>query len=141
MSMHDLLSGLMIRSGNDAANAVAEICAGSVENFVTEMNQLAKQLGMLSTRFTNPHGYHNPNHYSTARDLAIAAREGLTDPLFCQLVTAMNYTMEATDKRDALTLTNKWEIFDPASEYYIPGAAGVKSGTMEVAVGAAAAAG
>ena len=59
---------------------------------------------------------------------AIAAREGLTDPLFCQLVTAMNYTMEATGRRDALNLTNKWEIFDPNSEYYIPGAAGVKSG-------------
>ena len=97
------------------------------------MNELAFQLGMMNSHFVNPHGYHDANHYTTARDLAIAAREGLTDPVFCQIVTCMNYTLPATKNRDALVIQNIWELFDPASEYYIPGAAGVKSGYTSAA--------
>ena len=133
MTMRDLLYGLMIRSGNDAANAVGELCAGSVEAFAQEMNLLADELGMQNSHFVNPHGYHDENHYTTARDLAIAARKGLTDPVFCEIVTCMNYTLPATDKREPLMLQNIWELFDPASEYYIPGAAGVKSGYTSAA--------
>ena len=133
MSMRDLLYGLMIRSGNDAANAVAELCAGSVEAFVEQMNELAFQLGMNNSHFVNPHGYHSDDHYTTARDLAIAARKGLTDPAFCQIVTCMNYTLPATQNREELVLQNIWELFDPNSEYYIPGAAGVKSGYTSAA--------
>lgn len=128
MTMRDLLNGMMICSGNDAANAVAEICAGNVDLFADHMNAFAAETGMTSSHFTNPHGYHDPEHYTTARDLAGAVRLGLTDPVFCQFVTCMNYTMAPTEKRDELTLKNKWEIFDPESEFYIPGAAGVKSG-------------
>lgn len=133
MAMRDLLYGLMIRSGNDAANAVAELCAGSVEGFVDQMNALAARLGMNGSHFVNPHGYHDTDHYTTARDLAIAARQGLTDPIFCQVVTCMNYTLPATKNRDELVIQNIWELFDPASEYYIPGAAGVKSGYTSAA--------
>ena len=133
MTMRDLLYGLMIRSGNDAANAVGELCAGSVEAFVQEMNLLADELGMQNSHFVNPHGYHDESHYTTARDLAIAVRKGLTDPVFCEIVTCMNYTLPATGKREPLTLQNIWELFDPASEYYISGAAGVKSGYTSAA--------
>lgn len=133
MTMRDLLYGLMVRSGNDAANAVGELCAGSVEAFVQEMNLLADELGMQDSHFVNPHGYHDESHYTTARDLAIAARKGLTDPVFCEIVTCMNYTLPATGKREPLMLQNIWELFDPDSEYYIPGAAGVKSGYTSAA--------
>ena len=128
MQMYDLLHGLMIRSGNDAANAVAELICGSQEAFVQLMNQRAGELGMLNTHFVNPHGYHDENHYSTARDLATLTRYGLTDPQFCRVVTCLEYTLPATEKRSPLTLQNTNEIFDPSSEYYIDGAAGVKSG-------------
>lgn len=124
----DLLYGLTIRSGNDAANAVAVIDAGSVEAFVALMNEKAAELGMDQTHFTNPHGYHDEEHYTTARDLSALARAGLTDPVFCQIVTCLSYTMPATEKREALTLRCTHEIFDPASSYYLPYAAGVKSG-------------
>ncbi len=133
MTMRDLLYGLMIRSGNDAANAVSELCAGSVEAFVQKMNALAHELGMQNSHFSNPHGYHDAEHYTTARDLAIAARKGLTDPVFCEIVTCMSYLLPATDRREPLVLQNIWELFDPASEYYIPGAAGVKSGYTSAA--------
>lgn len=128
LRMIDLLHGLIIRSGNDAANAIAELCAGSVDAFVAEMNAFAKEIGMSHSHFTNPHGYHREDHYSTARDLAIAARLGLTDPTFCQIVTCMNYTLPAAKNHEPLVLENSYEIFDPNTDAWIPGAAGVKSG-------------
>jgi len=128
MTMRDLLYAMMIRSGNDAANAVAVLCSGSTEAFAEKMNQLAADLGMKNSHFVNPHGYTEEGHYTTARDLVTAARNGMTQPLFSRIVTCLKYTLPATEKRDPLVLTLKWEIFDPDSEYYIPHAAGIKSG-------------
>jgi len=129
----DLLYGLMIRSGNDAANALAVIDAGSVDAFMIRMNEKARELGMYESSFVNPHGYHDENHYTTAYDLTLAARAGLTDPQFCQIVTCLEYTLPATRKRDSLTIYNTYEIFDSASPFYIPYAAGVKSGFTSIA--------
>lgn len=128
MTMRDLLYGMIIRSGNDAANAVAVLCAGSTKAFAEKMNQTAAELGMKNSHFVNAHGYTADEHYTTARDLATAARHGMTQTLFREIVTCLKYTMPATEKRDALVLTLKWEIFNPESEYYIPHAAGIKSG-------------
>ena len=128
MTMRDLLYAMMIRSGNDAANAAAVLCAGSVEGFVEKMNEQAEKLGMKNSRFVNPHGYAAEGHYTTARDLVLAARYGMTREEFIRIVTCLKYTLPATEKREALPLSLKWEIFDPASEFYIPHAAGIKSG-------------
>lgn len=128
MTMLDLLYAMIIRSGNDAANAVAVLCSGSTEAFAKEMNQKAAELGMTNSRFANPHGYTEEGHYTTARDLVTAARNGMTQPLFSKIVTCLKYTLPATEKREPLVLTLKWEIFDPESEFYIPHAAGIKSG-------------
>jgi D-alanyl-D-alanine carboxypeptidase (penicillin-binding protein 5/6) len=133
MRKQDLLYGLMIRSGNDAANALAVIDAGSVEAFVERMNAKARELGMYESNFANPHGYHDENHYTTAYDLSLAARTGLTDPEFCRIVTCLEYTLPPTKKRDALPIHNTYEIFDPESPYYLPYAAGVKSGFTSAA--------
>ena len=128
MTMRDLLYGMIIRSGNDAANAVAVLCSGSVDAFTEKMNQLAAELGMVNSHFMNPHGYTQEGHYTTARDLVRAARNGMTQTLFSRIVTCLKYTLPATEKRDSLAIALKWEIFDPESEYYIPHAAGIKSG-------------
>ena len=128
MTMRDLLYGMIIRSGNDAANAIAVLCAGSTEAFAEEMNRTAAGLGMKNSHFVNAHGYTADGHYTTARDLVTAARYGLTLAPFREIVTCLKYTLPATEKRDELVVNLKWEIFDPKSEYYIPGAAGVKSG-------------
>ena len=133
MTMDALLHGLIIRSGNDAANAVATLCGGTVENFVDDMNQKAEALGAKNTHFVNPHGYHDENHYTTAQDLAIIARAGLTDAEFCRIVTCLSYPLPPTDERPADVLTCTHELFDPESEYYIPYAAGVKSGYTSAA--------
>ena len=133
MTMKDLLYGMMIRSGNDAANSVAVLCSGSVDAFAEEMNKKAKELGMTNSRFVNPHGYTAEGHYTTARDLVTAARYGLLLPLFREIVTCLVYTLPATEQRKDPVISLKWEIFDPGSEYYIPHAAGVKSGYTSTA--------
>ncbi len=133
MTMRDLLYAMIIRSGNDAANAAAVLCSGSTEAFAEEMNRMAAGLGMENSHFVNPHGYTAEGHYTTARDLVTAARYGLTLKEFREIVTCLRYTLPATEKRDALPVALKWEIFDPTSDYYIPHAAGVKSGYTSTA--------
>ncbi len=70
VSLHDLHQGLVVSSGNDAATAIAEYLAGSESAFVDMMNQQAQRLGMTNTHYMNPHGLPDPDHYTTARDLA-----------------------------------------------------------------------
>lgn len=75
MKVEDLFKGVAVASGNDAAVALAEKIAGSEEVFVTMMNKRAKELGLTNTNFKNPHGLDTANHYSTAKDMSIIARE------------------------------------------------------------------
>lgn len=133
MSMRDLLYGLMLRSGNDAANAVAEICAGSVEAFVERMNRRAGELGMKDTHFTNPHGYHDKEHYSTAKDLAILAFHGMLNREFAAIVSSRSHEMAPTGKRGLLAIYDTAELLNPASPYYFEGAFGIKSGYTSMA--------
>lgn len=74
LTLEALLYGLLLSSGNDAALAIAGYCAGDVESFVAEMNKKAAQLGMNDTHFANPNGLDDPQHYSTAYDMALLAR-------------------------------------------------------------------
>lgn len=79
VSVEDLLKGIIISSGNDASVALAEHVAGTVESFADMMNTEAKRIGMNSTHFVNPHGLDDPEHYTTARDLATLARHIIKD--------------------------------------------------------------
>ena len=88
LSLQELLYGLMLRSGNDAAVALAIYCAGSVEQFAAMMNDKARQLGLNGTHFENPHGLDAPNHYSTARDLAVLTAYAMKNPVFYQTVSS-----------------------------------------------------
>lgn len=79
VSLEELERGMVIQSGNDAAIALAEHVAGSEQAFVELMNGYAKKIGMTNSHFTNPHGLPDPNHYSTARDLALLGRAMVRD--------------------------------------------------------------
>ncbi len=95
--MLDLISVMLIRSGNEAANAVAEYLAGSVESFADLMNQTAQMLGCSpNTHFANPSGVHDENHYTTARDLAVIAQACMKDERFASIVSQTSYDMPAT---------------------------------------------
>lgn len=133
MSLKDLLYGLMLRSGNDAASAIAEIVAGSQEAFVARMNQRAAEMGMKDTHFMNPHGYHHKEHYSTAKDLAILALNAMNNPQFMEIAAALTYEMPATQKRGPLQIQDTSELLNPESSYYYEGAFGIKSGYTSAA--------
>jgi len=84
-SLEDLLYGLILESGNDAATAIAGYIAGSVEAFAGLMNEKAKSLGMENTHYANPHGLDADNHYSSARDLAILMRAAMQNTKFVEI--------------------------------------------------------
>jgi len=87
ISLKELLFGLMLRSGNDAAIAIAEGVAGSQEEFVKLMNEYAASLGLIDSHFCSPHGLDSEEHYSTAYDLAILTSESKKHPLFHEIVS------------------------------------------------------
>jgi D-alanyl-D-alanine carboxypeptidase (penicillin-binding protein 5/6) len=92
LSVQDLLFGLMLPSGNDAAEALARyVGAGNVDAFVRMMNDEARALGMADTKFANPSGLDDPGLYSTAWDLAMMGRVALDDPFMMRLSTTLNY--------------------------------------------------
>lgn len=92
--LENLLYGLMLRSGNDAATAIAEHVGGSVEGFVYLMNQKASFLGLQHTHFMNPHGLDQADHYSSAKDLAVLTSYALKNPVFRQIVKTQVKTLD-----------------------------------------------
>lgn len=86
--VEELLYGLMLASGNDAAVALACHATGSVETFADWMNEKAQSLGCRNSHFVNPNGLDDPEHYSTARDLALITREALNNEAFCSIVSS-----------------------------------------------------
>jgi len=98
VTLEDLLYGLMLPSGNDAAVLIAKHIAGSERAFVNLMNQKAQGLGMRDTHFENPHGLHAENHYTSAYDLAVLARYAMRNPTFRQIVAAGAWDVHADDR-------------------------------------------
>lgn len=93
LTIQDLLYGLMLRSGNDAAVALAIYCGGTVEGFAQLMNDKARKLGLSGTNFENPHGLDSPNHFSTARDMAMLTAYAMQNPIFVQTVSTKVVTI------------------------------------------------
>jgi len=131
ISLRELVTGLLLRSGNDAAVAIAEHLTGSVENFVSIMNHKAELLGALDSHFANPHGLTAALHYSTAFDLAWITKYALTNPIFAAIVNTRETNIDWLDRRGTehdqnLKNTNKllWLLEE---------ADGVKTGTTSQA--------
>lgn len=120
-TVQDLLYGLMLCSGNDAAVALAEHVGGSVEGFAELMNAKAKDLNLSNTNFVTPHGLDNENHYTTAYELAIMADYGLKNKTFRSIVGTKNITININGKPRNLNNTN--ELLGSVSGVY-----GVKTG-------------
>lgn len=90
-----LLYGLMLKSANDVAMALARDNAGSVEAFAEKMNRRASELGATNSHFANPNGLHQPDHYTTAHDLALIARAAMEQPFFRRVVSTIYYTWKS----------------------------------------------
>lgn len=123
ISVRDLLYGLMLRSGNDSAVALAYHIGGTEENFVNMMNELCLSVGAKNTHFANPHGLDEENHYTTAYDLALVTAYALNNPIFAQIVSTKHHTIPETNISDARYLTNKNRLLNS-----LDGCIGVKTG-------------
>jgi D-alanyl-D-alanine carboxypeptidase (penicillin-binding protein 5/6) len=119
VSLYNLLHGLLLNSGNDAAVAIAEHIAGSVERFAEMMNARAQEIGAVNTHFQNPHGLDDTDHYSTAYDLALITDLALKYPVFAEIVSKRQFT---TDTGQTYRNTNRLL-------FYMSGIEGVKTGT------------
>ena len=117
LTVQELLYGLMLPSGNDAAVALAIYCGGTVEGFAQLMNDKARKLGLDNTHFENPNGLDSPEHYSTARDLAVLAAYAMENPIFAKTVSTKTVTAAGRSLRNHNKLL--WQI---------AGADGVKTG-------------
>jgi len=117
LTMLELLYGLLLRSGNDAAIAIAEHVGGSVENFADMMNKKAREIGANNTHFVTPHGLDAPDHYTTAYDLALMTQYALKNPVFAKIVATKEITI---GKRTMYNTNEMLNIYQ--------GADGVKTG-------------
>ena len=122
LTIQELLYGLMLSSGNDAAVALAIYCGGTVEGFAELMNDKAHVLGLKDTHFENPNGLDSPGHYSTARDLAKLAAYAMKNPIFYKTVSAKTVTVGSRYLRNHNKLL--WQV---------DGADGVKTGYTRAA--------
>lgn len=111
VTMDQLVHGLLVYSGNDAASAIATHISGSEEEFVNMMNSYAAQLGCTGTHFTNPHGLQDENHYTTPYDIYLMLKEALNYPEFTEITQLSSYTVtyknsEGADMSIPLTATD-----------------------------------
>ena len=127
MSVDDLFKGIAVASGNDAVVAIAEYIAGTEKEFVKMMNEKAKSLGLQNTNFKNPHGLDESDHYSSARDMALIAKELVSHPKVLEYTSIYeDYLRENTDRKIWLVNTNKLVRF-------YDGVDGLKTGYTEPA--------
>lgn len=135
LTVEQLLHVLLIPSANDAAVALAEHIAGSVENFAEMMNNKAKELGCLDTNFVNPNGIHNENHYSTAYDLSLIGRYAMKFNDIMEIAKISQYTLPKTNKYNKtdriFNATNA--LIDKYENYYYEYATGLKTGYTDKA--------
>lgn len=127
VTIEDLFKGVAVMSGNDAVVALAEAVSGSVDEFVKRMNERAKELGMNDTNFKNPHGLDDANHYTSAYDMSILARELVKHKKVLEFTKIYeDYLRKGTDRELWLVNTNKLVRF-------YPGADGLKTGYTKTA--------
>jgi serine-type D-Ala-D-Ala carboxypeptidase (penicillin-binding protein 5/6) len=126
-TLKTFLYGLMLPSGNDAANVLAEHVGGSVEKFMQELQLFIEGLGLKETSFVNPHGLHHPKHWTTAYDMAILTRHALKSKVLQEIVKSPSYDCPKSSKQPARTLVQNNRLLRPGI-YYYPKAIGVKTG-------------
>ncbi len=123
VQLRDLLNAILVRSANDACVAAAIHLAGSVGKFVDWMNEKAEELGLTNTHFTNPHGLHEPGHFTTARDLLALTRYALQNPMFRKIVSQREIIIAPTNKSALRHYQNRNKLLG-----FYPGCDGVKTG-------------
>ncbi|GAA3401685.1 D-alanyl-D-alanine carboxypeptidase family protein [Paenibacillus hodogayensis] len=149
LKLYDLVKAALLPSGNDAARTlgvhIGRKTAGNPamsvgeaqEEFAKLMNKRAKKAGATNSHFVNPSGLHDPQHYSTARDLALIAKAAMANKLFREAVLATDSVVVSapggSGQTVKLTLANTNQLLQPGSSNYFPGATGIKTGFTDEA--------
>ncbi|MFZ5631887.1 MAG: D-alanyl-D-alanine carboxypeptidase family protein [Bacillota bacterium] len=138
LRFEDLLYIIMLASANDAAVAVAEHIGGSVEGFARLMNSEARAIGALNSNFVNPHGLHDPDHYTTAGDLALIAREAMKNSVFREIAGTYHYRVQRVLPRPVNGVpqedfVNHNKMMWPGSRFEYKGITGIKTGFTDEA--------
>ncbi|MEH6943001.1 D-alanyl-D-alanine carboxypeptidase family protein [Bacillus sp. JJ722] len=138
-TLRDLLAGLMLPSGNDAARTIAIHIGKKIEGneelnnkrataaFVDKMNEYAEELGAKHSHFVNPNGLHNNNHYTTAYDMAIITKAAMKQEGFMEIVSKQSYQSKHA------TFKNTNQLLDPETAHYFEGVNGIKTGFTDEA--------
>ena len=131
LTVEQLLYGLLVCSANDAANVLAEAVAGDIDSFIALMNQRAQELGMTNTHFMNAHGYHDSEHYTTARDLMTLAMTVMENDMIRTIVATPVYRIPPTNRyeEERVFSTNNALVNNIKDHRYVyEGAKGIKTG-------------
>ena len=123
LTLEELTYGLMLKSGNDAAVAIAEYLGGSVDAFALLMNKRAREIGAVNTNFKNPHGLDSDGHYTTAYDLALIAREAMKNDTFRKIVSTKTYSIPMEGEKWDRALKNHNKLL-----WNYDGCNGIKTG-------------
>ena len=122
-TLENLTYGLMLKSGNDAAVAIAEYLGGSIDAFALLMNKKAREIGAVNTNFKNPHGLDADGHYTTAFDLAMIAREAMKNKKFREIVSTKTYSIPMEGEKWDRALKNHNKLL-----WQYEGCTGIKTG-------------
>jgi serine-type D-Ala-D-Ala carboxypeptidase (penicillin-binding protein 5/6) len=136
INFEDLLFATMVKSGNDGANLIAETISGDNASFAALMNDAAARFGCTNTHFANPSGLHDETHYTTARDMAIIAREAMQNELFRKIAGTVEYTLPKSNIYRSRSLISGHYDFLTNSENntrYYQYATGIKTGFHDAA--------
>ncbi len=131
LTVEQLLYGLLVHSANDAANVLAEAVSGDISAFIDKMNQKANELGMTSTNFVNAHGYHDSEHYTTARDMMKLCVYSMQNELFRRIVSTPTMEFAPTNRyKEVRYLSSNNALLNPMKghRYIYEGAKGIKTG-------------
>ena len=133
LTLEQLLYCDLLPSGNDACNVLSEAVSGTIEDFVVRMNDKAAELGLSNTHFANPHGLHDPEHYTTAYDVYIMAHTAMKNETFRTIVSTQSYTLPATNYHAQRTLRSTNILLNEQNALYYPKAIGIKTGNTDEA--------
>ena len=130
LTARELLYCMLLQSGNEAAAIVADYLGDqSINNFIDMMNARAKQLGAVNTHFVNPHGLHDDEHYTTAYDMYLIAKECLKHDVIKEIASTYSYKLRKTNKRESEWLVSTNKMMLKSSDYYRSYIKGLKTGT------------
>ncbi|MBQ9090670.1 MAG: D-alanyl-D-alanine carboxypeptidase, partial [Anaerotignum sp.] len=129
LTLEQVLRAIILRSANEASNGVADYVAETTEAFAVKMTERAKELGAKNTNFINANGLHNENHYTTAHDMALIAKELLTHEEYRSMMSETYFEIPPTNKQEEIRyLHGQHQMLNENSLYYYEDAIGGKTG-------------